>query len=76
MWCTLSIVCMRKVSNKTPVGPWELARHCRHPGVCLCQQKTAWTEHKSPDGRTYYFNSETKVSSWEKPDELKSTAEV
>ena len=35
-----------------------------------------WTEHKAPDGRTYYFNADTKVSSWEKPDELKTSAEV
>lgn len=31
--------------------------------------------HKLPDGRTYYYNSATKQSSWEKPDELKSTSE-
>lgn len=35
-----------------------------------------WSEHKSPDGRTYYYNSITKQSAWEKPDELKTTAEV
>lgn len=35
-----------------------------------------WTEHKSPDGRTYYYNSITKQSAWEKPDELKTIAEV
>ncbi|XP_058824609.1 pre-mRNA-processing factor 40 homolog A [Topomyia yanbarensis] len=34
-----------------------------------------WTEHKAPDGRTYYYNSLTKQSLWEKPDELKSPAE-
>ncbi|XP_072274257.1 pre-mRNA-processing factor 40 homolog A isoform X4 [Pyxicephalus adspersus] len=37
--------------------------------------KSVWTEHKSPDGRTYYYNIETKQSTWEKPDELKSPAE-
>ena len=31
-----------------------------------------WTEHKAPDGRTYYYNSITKESRWEKPDELKT----
>lgn len=35
-----------------------------------------WTEHKSPDGRTYYYNNVTKQSLWEKPDELKTIAEV
>lgn len=34
-----------------------------------------WTAHKSPEGRTYYYNSVTKQSSWEKPDELKSLSE-
>lgn len=34
-----------------------------------------WTTHKAPDGRTYYYNTKTKQSSWEKPDELKTTAE-
>ncbi|XP_033874702.3 pre-mRNA-processing factor 40 homolog A-like isoform X2 [Acipenser ruthenus] len=38
-------------------------------------KKSLWTEHKSPDGRTYFYNTETKQSSWEKPDELKSPAE-
>ncbi|XP_038282250.1 pre-mRNA-processing factor 40 homolog A isoform X4 [Canis lupus familiaris] len=37
--------------------------------------KSMWTEHKSPDGRTYYYNTETKQSTWEKPDDLKTPAE-
>lgn len=35
-----------------------------------------WTEHKAPDGRVYYYNSVTKQSSWQKPDQLKTPAEV
>lgn len=35
-----------------------------------------WTEHKAPDGRTYYYNSVTKLSSWQKPDQLKSPVEL
>ncbi len=38
--------------------------------------KPSWTEHKAPDGRTYYYNESTKQSVWEKPDELKSEAEA
>lgn len=34
-----------------------------------------WTEHKTADGRTYYYNAETKKSLWEKPDELKPLEE-
>jgi len=39
-------------------------------------KKGPWTEHKSPDGRVYFYNEETKASSWEKPDDLKSSAEL
>ena len=38
--------------------------------------QSPWGEFKAPDGRTYYYNSVTKKSSWEKPDELKSSTEV
>uniref|UniRef100_A0A8C0BHX7 Pre-mRNA-processing factor 40 homolog A n=1 Tax=Buteo japonicus TaxID=224669 RepID=A0A8C0BHX7_9AVES len=41
----------------------------------LRSPKSTWTEHKSPDGRTYYYNTETKQSTWEKPDDLKTPAE-
>uniref|UniRef100_A0A336LL88 CSON010522 protein n=1 Tax=Culicoides sonorensis TaxID=179676 RepID=A0A336LL88_CULSO len=34
-----------------------------------------WSEHKAPDGKTYYYNSVTKQSVWDKPEELKSPAE-
>lgn len=35
-----------------------------------------WTEHRAPDGRTYYHNNVTKESRWDKPDVLKSQSEV
>ena len=44
--------------------------------VFLLSQKSLWTEHKSLDGKTYFYNTETKQSTWEKPDDLKSPAEV
>ncbi|XP_075685405.1 pre-mRNA-processing factor 40 homolog A isoform X2 [Rhinoderma darwinii] len=37
--------------------------------------KSTWTEHKSPDGRIYYYNIESKQSTWEKPDDMKSPVE-
>ncbi|UJR31939.1 hypothetical protein I4U23_019412 [Adineta vaga] len=40
------------------------------------EKKTLWTEHKAPDGRTYYYNSISKESRWDKPDELKTASEV
>ncbi|XP_072939265.1 pre-mRNA-processing factor 40 homolog A [Epargyreus clarus] len=41
----------------------------------LANQTSPWSEHKAPDGRTYYYNSVTKQSLWEKPDDLKTPAE-
>jgi hypothetical protein len=40
------------------------------------QKKTPWTEHDAPDGRTYFYNNDTKVSTWQKPSELKTHSEV
>lgn len=40
------------------------------------KKKTPWTEHKAPDGRTYFYNTDTKVSTWQKPAELKTPGEV
>ena len=58
-------MCIRNVSN--------ILRY-----FSTAQKKAAmvWSEHKAPDGRTYYYNSETKQSSWQKPNELKTNAEV
>ena len=44
--------------------------------MLLEKKSTVWTEHKAADGRVYYYNMETKQSTWEKPDELKSKTEV
>ncbi|GAO49401.1 hypothetical protein G7K_3551-t1 [Saitoella complicata NRRL Y-17804] len=35
----------------------------------------AWVEHSTAEGRVYYYNSDTKQSVWEKPDELRTPAE-
>ncbi|XP_053672408.1 pre-mRNA-processing factor 40 homolog A isoform X2 [Anopheles nili] len=48
------------------------------PGAPLVQPAAIvneWSEHKTPEGRTYYYNSITKQSSWEKPEDLKTQAE-
>ncbi|KZT56902.1 hypothetical protein CALCODRAFT_496911 [Calocera cornea HHB12733] len=34
-----------------------------------------WTEHRNPEGRTYWYNNESKQSVWEKPDALKTPFE-
>lgn len=36
---------------------------------------SVWTEHVANDNRVYYWNSDTKTSSWEKPDVLKTAEE-
>lgn len=61
-----------KKSNPSPSDP---SGYSNRMFVCL-PQKSVWTEHKSMDGKTYYYNTETKQSTWEKPDDLKSPAEV
>lgn len=39
-------------------------------------QPGPWQEHRTPDGRSYYYNAITKVTQWTKPEELMSPAEV
>ncbi|KAF4569950.1 hypothetical protein EYR36_009756 [Pleurotus pulmonarius] len=36
---------------------------------------SVWTEHRNPEGRTYWFNTGTRESVWEKPDDLKTPFE-
>lgn len=35
-----------------------------------------WKEHTNPDGRTYYFNKITKLSTWTLPEDLKAAKEA
>jgi pre-mRNA-processing factor 40 len=35
-----------------------------------------WTEHRTPDGRVYYYNAMTKVTQWTKPEDIMTLAEV
>ncbi|OUC48642.1 FF domain protein [Trichinella nativa] len=39
-------------------------------------KESIWSEHRAPDGRYFYYNRETKQSSWIKPNELKSHTEL
>jgi pre-mRNA-processing factor 40 len=34
---------------------------------------SVWKEATSPDGRTYYYNTATNATTWEKPAELVSS---
>ncbi|XP_074917312.1 pre-mRNA-processing factor 40 homolog B [Chelonoidis abingdonii] len=42
----------------------------------VSRKKPPWSEHRALDGRVYYYNCSSKQSTWEKPDELKSKAEL
>lgn len=40
------------------------------------QPPNPWQEHKTQDGRAYYYNTFTKVTQWTKPEEMMGPAEV
>ena len=44
--------------------------------VGMADDPANWSEHKAPDGRTYFYNTVTKASAWEKPDVMKTAAEL
>lgn len=37
----------------------------------LVARAAEWSEHKAPDGRSYYYNATKNESVWEKPEVLK-----
>jgi len=40
------------------------------------KKKSPWSTHQAPDGREYFYNTETKQSVWSKPEELKTPGEL
>ena len=36
---------------------------------------SVWKATTTPEGKTYYYNAETQVTTWTKPDELKTNEE-
>ena len=40
------------------------------------QPPQVWQEHRTPDGRSYFYNTITKVTQWTKPEEMMGAAEV
>jgi len=48
-----------------------------HPGMgapAMPQQQSPWTEHLTPEGHTYYYNTMTGASSWERPPDYQGKA--
>lgn len=37
----------------------------------IVSNASVWTEHRAPDGRSYFYNSKAGESVWEKPQALK-----
>ncbi|XP_006002135.1 pre-mRNA-processing factor 40 homolog A isoform X2 [Latimeria chalumnae] len=70
-----SAVPPNQTTNPAIVSVQQASIACSSPKEEPTKKKSLWTEHKSPDGRIYYYNIETKQSTWEKPDELKTPAE-
>jgi pre-mRNA-processing factor 40 len=35
-----------------------------------------WQEHRTQDGRIYYYNTVTRVTQWTKPEDMMTPAEV
>ncbi|XP_021859198.2 flowering time control protein FCA isoform X2 [Spinacia oleracea] len=56
-------VALPSESPSTPIGS---AAAAARPAPVKCN----WTEHTSPDGHKYYYNSVTRESRWVKPEEL------
>lgn len=63
-------------SGIPPPSPINSDANASTMSASTTEKKTDWSEHKAPDGRTYYYNSVTKQSLWEKPDELKTPSEL
>ncbi|KAJ4917361.1 Pre-mRNA-processing protein 40A [Raphanus sativus] len=59
---------VQQTSQQTPATPTD-------PGSLTPQSASDWMEHTSADGRKYYYNKQTKQSSWEKPLELMTPLE-
>lgn len=59
-------------------GAWNMPPQGIPPGVAPMQidpeivaRASEWTEHRAPDGRSYYHNAKLGQSVWEKPQPLK-----
>lgn len=54
-----------------PMNPIDEAAILAKIDPDIIAKASEWSEHKSPDGRFYYYNSKKSESVWEKPQTLK-----
>lgn len=57
--------------NVIPQSPTEDPAIISQLDPELVSSAMLWTEHRAPDGRSYYYNSKAGESVWEKPQTLK-----
>eukprot|EP01121_Diplochlamys_sp_Union-15-3_P004327 TRINITY_DN1438_c0_g1_i1.p1 TRINITY_DN1438_c0_g1~~TRINITY_DN1438_c0_g1_i1.p1 ORF type:complete len:330 (-),score=70.20 TRINITY_DN1438_c0_g1_i1:93-1082(-) len=62
-------------SNTAPTSSISTTQNPSTQNSSSQQKKAVWTEHKTSDGKTYWYNTERKKSQWEKPYELQSEEE-
>nr|XP_055033966.1 transcription elongation regulator 1a isoform X1 [Misgurnus anguillicaudatus] len=56
-----------------PMMPHQMTLAAGHPGLAGGLGTSDWTEFRTPDGKSYYYNKHTQETTWEKPEELKKT---
>lgn len=67
-WSGVGIPTVVSTTGSTPVG--DVPSAAPKISQSVAPVRFNWTEHTSPDGFKYYFNSITRESKWEKPEEL------
>lgn len=62
---------MQQAMAPTPTMPGEDPTIVAQVDPEIITAAMMWTEHRAPDGRSYYYNSKAGESVWEKPQALK-----
>lgn len=60
----------------TQINPLDEAAILSKIDPDIIMKASEWSEHKSPDGRYYYYNAKKAESVWEKPQALKDLESI